>query len=495
MADIEEIVSEEESSPTTSPWRVAIGVLVGLAVYLLAYGLEPKQRIVAGVFGAAVVLWIAEALPLAITAMLSTVALVATGALPTKQAFGSYGDQIVLLFVGSFIIAKSMEVSGLDRRIALWLLSKPWATRTASSTLLALGIIACAISLFVSNTATTAMMLPIGLTILRSIGVQTRGNAVATSYLLMLTWGSSIAVGTIIGTPPNVLGVGLIRQTTGHNVNFIEWAIFAMPITIIMLLIAWFHLSRWRQKPPSTDAAHVFAREELAKMGPLKDSERATATAFGVAIVLWVLPGIVEYAVGTGTETAKLFAARIPEAVAALVGAAVLFVIPCRDRVAKRALTWVEASRIEWGTILLFAGGLALGEATQASGLAKTLGESMAHALGAHDVWAITALATALSILLSELASNTAAANIMVPVAIALAQGAHVNPIPAALGATLGSNLGFMLPISTAPNAIVYSSGLIPPSVMLRAGIIYDLVGFVVTIGCLRLILPLMGLA
>lgn len=489
------IIEEEERTPSSSPWRVALGLAIGLIVYLLVGGLEPNQRIVAGVFAAAVVLWISEALPLAMTAMLSTVALVATGALPTKQAFGAYGDQIILLFIGSFIIAQSMEVSGLDRRIALWLLSKPWATKTASSTLLSLGVIACAISLFVSNTATTAMMLPIGLTILRSIGVSTKGNPIATSYLLMLTWGSSIAVGTIIGTPPNVLGVGLIRQATGTNINFLQWAVFAMPITIIMLLVAWLHLRTWRVAVPSTDSAHGYAREELAKMGHLKDSERSTMAAFGIAIFLWILPGAVEYAAGSGTAIAKAFSSRIPEAVAALIGASVLFIIPCRDTPSKRALTWIEASRIEWGTVLLFAGGLALGEATQASGLAKVLGDSMAKGLGANDVWAITALATAMAILLSELASNTAAANIMVPVAIALAQGAGVNPIPAALGATIGANLGFMLPISTAPNAIVYSSGLIPPKVMLRAGLIFDVVGFFVTMACLRVILPLMGLA
>ncbi len=158
-------------------------------------------------------------------------------------------------------------------------------------------------------------------------------------------------------------------------------------------------------------------------------------------------------------------------------------------------MTWQSATKIEWGTILLFAGGLALGKAAFDSGLAKLVGESVAHTLGAKDMWTITALAVGLSIILSELASNTASANVMVPVAIAIANGAGVNPVPAALGAVIGSNLGFMLPISTAPNAVVYSTGLVPSAEMMRKGLVFDIVGFFVTMICLRIFLPPLGLA
>ncbi|MBC8066196.1 MAG: anion permease, partial [Chlorobia bacterium] len=196
------MIADESPPQPSNAWKSLIGVGVFILVYLLTSSLDHKQRAVAATFAAAVVLWITEAIPLAMTALLSTVALVVTGALKSKQAFGAYGDQIILLFVGSFILAKAMEDSGLDRRLALWLLSKPWATRTASSTLLAVGSIACFISLFVSNTATTVMLLPIGVTLLKSFGKLQRGSPMGNSFLLMLTWGSSIAVGTIIGTAP-----------------------------------------------------------------------------------------------------------------------------------------------------------------------------------------------------------------------------------------------------------------------------------------------------
>lgn len=476
-------------------WKAIAGIAVFAIVYLLTSSLDPKQRAVAATFSAAIVLWISEAIPLAMTALLSTVALVVTGALPTKEAFGAYGDQIILLFVGSFILAKAMEDSGLDRRLALWLLSKPWATRTASSTMLCIGVVACFISLFVSNTATTAMLLPIALTLLKTVGAIQRGSSMTTGFMLMLTWASSIAVGTIIGTPPNVIGVGLIREVAKVNINFVQWTIFAMPITVIMLVVAWLLLRPKKDAAFDADQAHAYSREELSKLGTLTGAEKCTIAGFLVAIVLWLLPGVIEYAYGSKTPISDLWNARVPEAVAALVGAAVLFILPCRETPSGRAMTWKSATKIEWGTILLFAGGLALGKAAFDSGLAKLVGESVAQGLGANDVWSITALAIAMAIILSELASNTASANVMVPVAIAIATGAGVNPVPAALGAVIGANLGFMLPISTAPNAIVYSTGLVPSSVMIRKGLVFDIVGFFVTLGCLRVFLPMLGLA
>ncbi len=465
-------------------------------VWLLTGGLTDQQQVVASVFAATVALWVTEALPLAVTALLSTTLLVLLGGLPGREAFGAYGDQIIVLFIGSFIIAKAMEDSGLDRRAAYWLMSKPWATRSLSSTLLSLGAIACVLSLFVSNTATTAMLLPIGRTILKEVGHEGRGDPVSTSVLLMLTWGSSIAVGTIIGTPPNVIGVALVREATGVSVNFVEWAVFAMPVTAVMLLLAWLQLRRpLRGAQPETARAHEHAKEEYAKVGRFSDAEKGALGAFLVALTFWVAPGLVEYALGSESPVAKALTARVPEAVAALLGATVLFVWPAKGLEGGRVMTWARATRIEWGTILLFAGGLALGKATFDSGLAQVIGEGLAAATGARDVWAITALSIALAIALSELASNTASATTVVPVAIALSNAAGVSPVPAALGATVGASLGFMLPISTAPNAIVYSTGLIPPGVMFRRGFVFDVLGFLVTLGCLRVILPLLGLA
>jgi sodium-dependent dicarboxylate transporter 2/3/5 len=423
-------------------------------------------------------------------------ALVITGTMDEKAAFGVFGNPIILLFIGSFMLARAMEDCGLDQRIAYLILARPWATRSAASILFWIGLISCVISLFVSNTATTAMLLPVGMTILRALSRDHIDSKVSWSFLLMLTWSSSIAVGTIIGTPPNVIGVALIEEAAGVRINFVQWAVFAMPITAIMLAVAWLMLTRWGgEERPDARAAHLAAREKLAALGQVKPSEWAVMSCFCVSLAGWLLPGLFAYALGPDDPASQWWEARMPEAVAALAGACMLFVIPVSDAPGRRALSWNRAAMIDWGTVLLFAGGLALGKAAFDSGLAQAVGQGLAEATGVRDVWAITALAILLAIALSELASNTAAASTLVPVVIALSDGAGVSPVAPALGAIIGSNLGFMLPISTAPNAIVYSSGLLPAKVMMRTGLVFDLAGFAVTWICLRVFLPMMGLA
>jgi sodium-dependent dicarboxylate transporter 2/3/5 len=480
--------------PSLIKFLVACGL--SALVWMLAPGLEPAARMTAAVFVLTVALWMTEAIPLAATSLLGATVLVITGTMTEKDAFGVFGNPIILLFIGSFMLARAMEDCGLDQRIAYLILARKWATKSAATVLFWIGLISCVISLFVSNTATTAMLLPVGLTILKALNRNRVDTKVSWSFLLMLTWSSSIAVGTIIGTPPNVIGVALIEEATGVSINFVQWAIFAMPITAVMLGLGWLMLTRWgKEEKPDTAAAHAVACERLAALGRVKPSEWAVMACFSISLAGWLTPGLLQYILGAENPTAMWWDERMPEAVAALAGACLLFVIPVADAPGRRALSWSQAAKIDWGTVLLFAGGLALGKAAFDSGLAQTAGEALAQATGVSDVWAITALAILMAIALSELASNTASASTVVPVVIALSEGAGVSPLAPALGAVIGANLGFMLPISTAPNAIVYSSGLLPAKVMMRAGFVYDLAGFAVTWVCLRVFLPMMGLA
>lgn len=475
-------------------------VLAGPLAFALAWwclaGFPDEQRRVGAVFVFAVALWVSEALPLAVTSLLSTAMLVAVAKIPEKEAFAAYGDPIVPLFIGSFLLAKAMETTGLSERIAWMVLSKRWASRTPSRLLLAIGSVACLISLFVSNTATTAMLLPVWVSILQALKVHIRGTPYAVALLLMLTWGSSVAVGVPVGTPPNLIGISLIEKATGQKIGFIEWMAFAMPVTVAMMLGSWLMLSLlYRRGAPETADEGMMAMERRRDLGPLSGGERATLAAFFVALALWVLPDLSAMALGPDHAFAKGFQAAAPPSVGALIGAGLLFLLPARGSDGSRTLTWRSAATIDWGTILLFGGGIALGQAMFQSGLAESLGKVAAQAAGAETVWAITALGIAAAIVLSELASNTAAATALVPIAIGLAEGAGVNPIPPALGVAIGASFGFMLPVSTPPNAIIYSSGLVPPREMMKAGLAIDVIGFFVTYGCLRLMLPALGLA
>lgn len=477
-------------------FRATLPPLAAILAYSALAGWGHEKALIGAVFALTVALWMTELVPIAVAALLSSALLICINGQAEKTVLAAYGDPILPLFIGSFVLAKGMELTGLSDRFAYAILRQRWASGNPLALLVSIGAVTCIISLLVSNTATTAMMLPIGLALLTTIKANSLQVHYATGLMLMLTWSSSVAVGIPVGTPPNLIGMGLIEKATGTRISFLEWMAFGMPITLAMLAacmaILWF---LYGKHAPNTQAASQEADRLLSGMGPLKPSERAVLWGFTTAMLIWIVPDALVIALGKDHPVALWVQPRFPASVAALLGMAVMFLVPAQDRESGRAITWKEAARIDWGTILLFGAGIALGQAVFSSGLAKDLGEAAARASGAHSLWGITALAIVAAIILSEFASNTAAATVMVPVAIGLAEGAGVNPIPAALGAALGASFGFMLPVSTAPNAIVYSSGLVPGKEMLKAGILLDLVGVAVIWGVLRLVLPMIWLA
>jgi sodium-dependent dicarboxylate transporter 2/3/5 len=212
--------------------------------------------------------------------------------------------------------------------------------------------------------------------------------------------------------------------------------------------------------------------------------------AFGITVTLWIIPGILALAGLEGTPLGTAYSRAVPESIAALIGALLLFVLPVDWRSKRFTITWDEALRIDWGIVLLYGGGLAVGELAFSTGLAEAMGQAITSWLPSQTTVALTLLFTATAIVLSEATSNTAAANMIIPVAIAVSQAADIRPIEPVLGATLGASMGFMMPVSTPPNAIVYSSGFIPITSMMRYGIMLDVAGFVVISALVLLLGP-----
>lgn len=475
--------------------KLVVAVSASLFIAWLLRDLKPEAQATGAVFTGTVILWLTQALPLAVSALLGVAGLVVFGGSKEKDAFAAFGDPILLLFMGSFILAKAITESGLERRISHRILCEGWATRTPARMLLSIGAVSCGISLLVSNTAVTAMMLPIGIGLLAAIGERDPSSKFAMGMMLMLTWGSSVAVGVLVGTPPNLLAQAQIAEVSGKSIGFVDWMIFAMPINAVMLLAAWIvlRLMYSRENKPFADATAA-SRQALADMGPISQAERNTLWVFAVTFFLWLLPDGSGIVLGPKHDLAVWFNQHLTPSVSALIGAGLLFILPCRESPSGRTLSWKQAAQIEWGIVLLIGGGMALGKAMFDSGLAEEAGRALATTLRVTDVWQITLLATFLAIVMSELASNTASATTVVPIAIGLAQAQGVSPVAPALGAAIGASFGFMLPVSTAPNALVYSSGLIPQKEMVKSGAIIDLIGLVTTVGILRLILPMMGL-
>jgi sodium-dependent dicarboxylate transporter 2/3/5 len=481
--------------------------LVGLAVGPLLFGvvlawpiagLSPEAHMLAAVFVWAIAYWITEALPPAVTALLASVLAVALGIAPARAVFAPYADPIIFLFIGSFMIATAMRTSGLDVRFALTLLRRDWATRTPLRLLATVGVITCALSLWISNTATTAMMLPVGMGLLKALGPagEPAQGKFAIGLLLMLTWSSSVAVGLPIGSPPNLIAIGMVRDLAGRRLSFVDWVAVAMPLTALMLALSWAILA-WRYGrggAPSADVRSWVADRRQAA-GPWTPAQINVLVVFALVSILWVLPGVAAFVVSPGAPFLRFFDANLPEAVVALLGAVLLFVLPTDWRRGEFTLEWRQATSIDWGTIILFGGGLSLGRLMLDTKLADGLGTALVDISGATSLWALTAVAIVAGIVLSEMSSNTASASVVIPVMIAIAGNVDVSPVPPALGAALGASFGFMLPVSTPPNAIVYGSGLVPLREMVRAGVLFDLAGAIVIWVGLRILCPLVGLA
>jgi sodium-dependent dicarboxylate transporter 2/3/5 len=368
--------------------------------------------------------------------------------------------------------------------------------------LFAFGAITAFLSMWISNTATAAMMYPIGLGIISACGPGRAGGSrrdspLSTGMMLMVAYAASVGgIGTPVGSPPNLIGMAMIEKFAGVKIHFFQWMLFAVPLLAVMFL-ALFALLTLLHRPvaASAEGGRRYVRAQMVELGPWSRGEINALMAFSVAVVLWVVPGFLALVWGPDSVPAKAYNGRVPEAVAAMIAASLLFVLPVDWGKREFTLSWKQAVRIDWGTLLLFGGGMSLGNLMFETKLARAVGEGILGLSGATSTWGITLAAIFTAILVSEATSNTASANMVVPVMISLALAAGVDPVPPAIGATLGASWGFMLPVSTPPNAIVYGSGMVPITAMVKAGLIFDIAGGVLLWGGLRLLLPLAGLA
>jgi sodium-dependent dicarboxylate transporter 2/3/5 len=524
---------EEDAADKISPaeaaferWRKIAGVVLTPIVFFVTYffvgrtSLGYEGRVLSAILSAIAVLWMTESLPLPVTALLGAILCIVLGVAPAKEVLAPFADPFIFLFLASFILAQSMMLHGLDRRIALRFLALPGIGGSPARVLAGVGAIAAILSMWVSNTATTAMMLPIAIGVLgalhhcRVMSGMARGPMdvrtwpYATGMMLMVAYAASIGgIGTPVGSPPNLIGLGLLKKTVSIDISFFTWMAMMVPILVVMaavlfVLLYWLHPATSSSKVSAATTAQSeslelgrYLRQEISNLGPWTSGQINTLIAFSVAIVLWVAPGFITVAKMDATPIGLWFKNRMPESVAAMVAAVLLFVLPTNLARGRFTMTWREATKIDWGTLLLFGGGLSLGGLMSSTGVAAALGSGVTGATGSPDLWVLTAAAIAMGIFLSETTSNTAAASMLVPVMIPIAVNAGMSPVPPVLGAILGASYGFMLPVSTPPNAIVYGSGLVPIPKMIRAGILFDIIGGVVIFCGLRLLCPMFGFA
>lgn len=486
-------------------WRNTVGFFIGPVVFVLILILPfreltvPAHRLLA-ILSLVIIFWISEAVPIPATALLGAALCIILGIDEEKKVLSSFANPIIFLFMGSFIIARSMRVHQLDQRFAYFILSRKFLGKSHLGIMIAVAIVAAFLSMWISNTATCAMVFPIALGIIASLSESQKEEAGPAGFkiglMLVVAYASSIGgIATPVGTPPNLIGLGMIETILGKQISFFRWMLVGVPLAIVTLMLLLFFfkfLFKIKSHQLENMAEQIQAKRKAS--GNWTRGQKNTLIAFLTAVILWIAPGVIAIFSGTASPVYRLYNSRLPEGVVALVAASLLFILPVNWGKKEFTLTWKQAVQIDWGTILLFGGGLTLGSLMFSTGLAEKIGFWVLSLTGASSLWAITLIAIATAVFISETTSNTASASMVIPVVIALSKSAGVSPLPPALGATLGASFGFMLPVSTPPNAIVYSSGFIPITKMIKAGVFLDLTGIVVIWVGLRILCPILGL-
>lgn len=493
-------------------WRRKGGSLLAPVAFLALLalplpGLSPEAHRLAAVMVAVVVLWISEALPMPVTAILGASLCVLLRVAPAKDVLAPFADPLIFLFIGAFILARTIFLHGLDRRFAYAVLSLPWVGARPGRILFAFGAVTAFMSAWMSNTATTAMMFGIGMSILAFFFGEAGGEGpadgearatprinprFATGLMLMTSFSASIGgLATPVGTPPNVIGLGFIRELVHVEIPFFRWMMIGVPVVVVLYLFLFFYLNALC---PAGVKELLGSREMVASrraaLGPWTRAQRSTALAFGITVALWVIPGLLALVGGDRHPLYLAMNRSIPEGIAAMLGAVLLFLLPGDE--GERAITWDDAARIDWGVVLLYGGGFALGVLSFQTGLAEAVGRGLTSLLPVHGELPLLVASVLIAVVVSEATSNTASANMVVPVVISIAHASHMDPLLPALGATMASSLGFMLPVSTPCNAIVYGSGYVPLSRMMRYGLILDVAGAIVVIALVTLLGPML---
>jgi sodium-dependent dicarboxylate transporter 2/3/5 len=310
--------------------------------------------------------------------------------------------------------------------------------------------------------------------------------------MLITSFAASIGgLATPIGTPPNVIGLGFIRQMLGADLSFFKWMMLGVPVVIVLYIFLYFYLNKLAPAGvKEIPGAEEMLDREKESLGKWTTGQKSVLIAFGVAVFLWIASGLLALFLGETHPNYKELTNRLPEAAGALIGATLLFLLPGGE--GKKAINWQEAAKIDWGVVLLYGGGFALGTLSFQTGLADAVGRGLTDLLPLSGGFGLLVAGVIVAIIVSETTSNTASANMVVPVVIAIANAQGQDPFIPALGATMAASLGFMLPVSTPCNAIVYGSGHIPLMKMVRYGILLDIAGAIVIITMISLIAPLL---
>ena len=475
--------------------QLALGaglVLFLIALFLNPFGVDAKAVKVLAIAALMITWWVSEALPMPVVALIPLVLFPLMNIMPIKEVAAGYADSNIFLFMGGFMIGLAIEKWNLHKRIALTIVN---ITGTSGNRIV-LGFILASglLSMWLSNTATTMMMYPIAASVIHVIKENHKGNArldnLAICIMLAIAYASNFGgIATIVGTPPNVAFVSFIKEKYNYSVQFADWMLICTPISLLLLFSLYVVMTKWLY--PNKLGADITTRDlikyELQQMGPLTPSEKRVLIIFVSTAFLWITKDLIN----------KTNLIKLDDTMIAMAGALALFICPAGEynkEGSRKILEWTDTTKMAWGILLLFGGGIALAGALEKAGLIKQMGLWIAGFSGNGGLMLVFII-TLVSLFISEIMSNIAQVIVFSPVIGGIADAMHINPLLLGLPMCLGASCASMMPMGTPPNAIVFASGHIKFSQMVKAGFVMNIIAVIlITLFCWYLVPLLMGL-
>jgi len=451
------------------------GPVLGLvgALVLSMSGLAQPAAITAGITIWVGTWWIFEPIPIPATSLIPFAAFPLAGILPNKAIAQAYGHWLILLLLGGFILSVAMEKSGVHRRLAINMIRLVGGTEP-KRLILGFMLATALLSGWISNTATTLMMLPVAL----ALSDELPGPESVRALLLGLAYAASIGgIATPIGTPPNIVLMGIYQEATGADIGFLDWMLLGGPIALVLLATAWVYLTR--SIPPSSSGSTT-SLDALPELGRMSAHETRILIVFGLTAFAWITR-----AQPFGGWTGMLGLTTVGDDTVALAAVVVLFLVPSGEPNGERLLDWESATKIPWGLLILFGGGIGIAKAFGASGLSEAIGQSLTP-LSTWPMLVSVGLICLTVTFLTEMTSNTATTTLLMPILAAAAISAQLEPLTLMVPAALSASCAFMLPVATAPNAIIFGTGRVTTREMAKTGLGLNFLGAaIITTGCL----------
>ncbi len=459
-----------------------IGLFLGPTAFFLVLfffhpeGLSKEANAVLATTLWVAIWWILEVLPIAMTSLLPIILFPLSGAMKLSATTASFGHKYVFLYIGGFILAIAIERWNLHKRIALSIINL--IGTSVSRIILGFMVATAFLSMWISNTATAVMMLPIGMAIISQLKdnpatIEDENKIFGKALMLAIAYSASIGgMATLIGTPPNIILAGIVEESYGVELTFSKWIIFGLPISLLLLFICWRYLVTvaftFKQKEFPGGRAEI--KKQLSALGKISYEEKWVLGVFAFTAFAWI----------SRSFLLQKLMPNIDDTIIALIAAFVLFLLPTKQK-NKRLMTWKAAVKLPWGILLLFGGGLALAEGFRTSGLAEWIGQQITLIEGVSLIVLLLILVAAVNFL-TEITSNLATTAMLLPVLVPVALVMDVHPFLLMVGATLAASCAFMLPVATPPNAIVFGAGYLKIPDMVRAGIWMNIISILIIV-------------